>query len=99
MAATHMEPHTAAGLEGAVGRVESAILSTQPSTERRASPPRWKRRHVSARSSAGHRLHRIRSSDVGSDNPEQSFGAASCRGRDDVRRARYGTGWMMLRIN
>ena len=29
-------------------------------------------RHVSARSSAGHRLHRIRRSDVGSDNPEPS---------------------------
>jgi len=36
VAATHMEPHTAAGLEGAIGRVEAAILSTQPSTERRA---------------------------------------------------------------
>src|ERR1035441_9934163 len=30
-------------------------------------------RHVSARSSAGHRLHRIRPSNVGSDNPEPSI--------------------------
>ncbi len=73
------EPHSAAGAVDATGRTRVGDRThplgrrTTRQNDGHRHPGRSAERHVSARSSAGHRLHRIRRSDVGSDNPEPSI--------------------------
>ena len=83
------EPLSAVGAVGTVDRNRvgdrAHPLGRRTTRQNEGSPscPPVSIRHVSARSSAGHRLHRIRRSDVGFDNPEPLI--CALRAREDQR--------------